>query len=268
MTDESNRTEPRPFPRRATTAACAFIAFFGFVANAHADDSATDREMRRAFLRGWGDTKATGASLSFDAARNGRSICLTASDDTGAVAGSLSCYLCSSAEALSAARSLGAQVRSDTQKEAPATIHIESGVHDAVTIDDIPIAPPAGSHAIEPGDHSVMVVTNGVTQRATFFIAPGERIELRRVTRSSPDNKKILRTRFAIASSGIGLALAGLGAGLLVLKGQCVDMDFSCSDRYDERILKPAGIALLATGAVLQAVMVALLWPRKREAKP
>jgi hypothetical protein len=234
------------------------LLFLPFKADAQDSDATplVDEEIDAAFRTGLAGAPSHEEGATLEIQRYGPSVRLLGADADGLIKESLTCFVCTSDEILSAARSLGAAVRAEAAFETPAVLHIDEQVDGRLSVDEVPVAPPIGDHVIEPGDHTVTVAERETVRSGDLTVVAGTETALP----PESDFRKAVdpssRRRWAVVSSGIGLSLAAVGGVFLWLDGQCVHTDSRCD--HEHNLLGP-GIGLIATGALLQGVTLWLL---------
>ncbi len=236
----------------------ALLTSYSVAGKASGNESAAaeDDAIRRAYFAGLSSGADPPGELEIRTF--GRTVRLAGSN--GAVRRELTCLLCTPQETLSAARSLGAEVRAAVENAPTSAIRIDGRVDGAVTLDDIPVAPPVGEHLVSPGTHDAVLAAGGETRHIRLTLSPGDRAGLSFEDSADSDRRARLRKRWAVVSAGVGLSLAGVGAAFVALHGDCVTLDATCDRKY--KSLGP-GIGLIAVGALLQGVMIWLLVPRR-----
>ena len=231
-------------------------------ASEHETDPLNEEAVRHAFYLGLKDRRGMTSYGGFAFHSFGRNVFMVGSDKNGLVREELTCLLCTPEETLSAARSFGASIQAKASGQKPSMLNIDTALDGPVAVDGVPVAPLSGSHAIEPGEHEIAVTTGGKSRYARISMAPDEKIDISRVDAAAPDESKILRVRWAVASSGTGIALAAVGGVLLGLYAKCGPTNETCAYTYKDQS-KRTGIGLIAAGAILQGIMVWLLLPRR-----
>jgi hypothetical protein len=222
-----------------------------------ADDASPDTafalELKRAF--------ESGQKVSLNAERPtlqiqqyGHSYVLSAAAPNKRRTASLLCALCTSAEALSAARSLGAlwPSRGDEKERSAPSLSIRDADDQYLWLDGVPAAPPDTPHPVAQGRIKIVAQSEGTVTRGDLKVSPEkDKIEVstQQLTAEKPDR----RIPVAIILAGLGLSAAASGGLFFAMNGDCTD-DI-CRYQYN---LKLPGIISMALSAVLQALSATL----------
>jgi hypothetical protein len=238
LADEAFSDTRHPVLRLAATAWLCTVAMSGAAASAVPRDP-----VAAAFDKGGG------GEFRLSLSRDGGTALLRASADGGAPPLSVVCALCTSDELLVAARSLGAQIAAREASREPCRLEV-GGLPDgaSVRVDGLPGRAGGAPELVEPGRHEVRAIGNGAIRTGAVAVEPGEagRLEWSDMKAISPRHRTV---RVAIASGGLGLALAAAGTALLLLDGDCATAP-DATGRCDKlHHLAPLGWSFVGTGA-------------------
>ncbi len=250
------------FQARRLVCTC-FITFslVAIASAAHAKgDAATtsaDDDLQNAFQRGLGTDDESSPTLQLKIERFGHSLSLRSVLASGEVIKDLKCLLCSTAESLTKARTLGAIISAERDGRKPASVVVPiTHKEDRVLVDGIPVAPPEASHTVEPGEHVVEFRVDERVAKTALTLEPGEEIELQA---PGTFKKKRSKLRTGLFLAGLGLTVAAIGGVFLWLDGNCgstaVNSDKSCSKSHELTI---AGWSLVGGGVVIE--ISTLIW--------
>jgi hypothetical protein len=262
MSTAETRSDARrhapPFAAIAAVWLCA-VAMSGAAMGTEPRDPVT-----AAFATGGGD----GFRLSLS--RDGGTVLLRASANDGVSSLSVVCALCTHDELLVAARSLGAQLAAREASRDPCRLEV-GGLPDgaAVQVDGVPGRVDGAPMLVEPGRHEVRAFGGGTLRTGAIAVDPGEdgRLEWSDMKTISP---RRVTLRVAIASGGLGLALAAAGTAFLLLDGDCATAP-DATGRCDKlHHLAPLGWSFVGTGAaaVLFGVVYGIASSRAESPSP
>ncbi|MDD5305893.1 MAG: hypothetical protein PHU25_01095 [Deltaproteobacteria bacterium] len=204
-------------------------------------------ELEPAFLSGYG--RAPGRP-SFEAKRHGSTLVLrgAVNGPGGETVVQSVCLLCTTAEASTAARSLGADLAMKVGGAAPALFRLDGVDQGTARLDGLPFEAAQSAAKVEPGPHRLEAAADGTARAQDLALAAGAEVELDAT--DLPLRETPWRPGVAVLTAGLGVAAAAVGGILLWLDGQCasprVDHSGNCENEHD---LVPAGAALIGVGA-------------------
>lgn len=259
MSAAEARSEPRA--RLTLVAPVAWLcaaALCGAPAGADPGDPA-----REAFAKGGGG----GYRLSLE--RHGATTLLRGSADEAAPI-AVVCALCTQRELVVAARALGARLAAFATSREPCRLAVgglPTGA--AVTVDGLPGRADGAPMLVEPGPHDVRASIGAATRSRAVALEPGESSRLQWADMEKPPSNRSA-VRVAIASSGLGLALAAAGTAFLLLDGDCATPPDAAGHCDELHHLAPFGWSFVGAGAaaVVFGVVYGIAASRGEEAAP
>ena len=220
-------------------------------------------EVDRAFLIGLGRASDKGPEGEIRVSRYGRTLLMTGTLTGRDVKEEITCVLCTSEEALTAARSLGAVLAARSGSPEPALVTAaDAGDGDDVLIDDVPLAPAVSVSNIEPGEHYVRVDRRGKVFEGNVDLKPGRKVDLSsEALHRRYDRAKKLRAASLVG--GLGLSAIATGALFMWLDGNCSSNveDPSTGKCVEQHELTAPGLSLIIGGALTETLLIWLLWP-------